>query len=263
MRYIVISLLAVVILFCSCTSRNKDTKSSAWELVWSDEFSGSNLDTTNWNIRTAQPGWVNAELQEYVKKGTIEVNEGLLIITAMKKDSGYISGRINSQGKRVFQYGRIEFRAKLPKGKGTWPALWMLGQNIDKAGWPKCGELDIMEHIGRMQNIVHGTVHNGLASGDHHNTGGLKVNTASEDFHIYAIEWDAEKIRFFINDINYYSYQPEIKNENNWPYDQPFFIIVNFAVGGYWPGFEIEDELLPQTLEVDYVRVYQIELNNR
>ncbi len=257
MRHILILLPAIITFFCSCSPQNRDKNSTAFDLVWSDEFSGSNLDTANWNIRTAQPGWVNAELQEYVKDSTIEVNDGLLVITAKKKGDGYISGRINSQRKREFQYGRVEFRAKLPRGNGTWPALWMLGQNIDEVGWPKCGELDIMEHIGRIQNIVHGTVHNDFASGDHHHTGGLKVNTASDEFHIYAMVWDADKIRFFIDDLNYYTYQPEIKDANNWPYDQPFYIIINFAIGGNWPGFEIEDELLPQTLEVDYVRVYQ------
>ncbi|MDJ0645509.1 MAG: family 16 glycosylhydrolase [Flavobacteriaceae bacterium] len=233
------------------------SEGDSWKLVWSDEFEGNALDTLNWNIREAKPGWVNNELQEYVKHGTIAVTDGNLKITAKKEDSRYISGRIYSKGKREFQYGKMEFRAKLPSGNGTWPALWMLGSNIQEVGWPSCGEIDIMEHIGRLQNIVHGTVHTKRKAGAHPNTGGLKINTASSDFHTYTIEWDQEKILFFIDGFNYYTYAPKEKTAQNWPFDQPFYFIINFAVGGNWPGFDIEDEKLPQSLEVDYVRVFQ------
>ena len=234
-----------------------NTTTSSWRLVWSDEFEGNTLDTLNWNIREAKPGWVNNELQQYVKEGTIKVEEGKLKIIAKKVGDKYMSGRIYSMGKREFQYGKMEFRAKLPTGNGTWPALWMLGENIEDVGWPTCGEIDIMEHVGKLQNIVHGTVHMKSASGSHPFSGGLKVKTASTDFHTYAIEWDEEKIRFFIDDLNYYTYQPEQKTIENWPFNQPFFFIINFAVGGNWPGFDIDDQKLPQQLEVDYVRVYQ------
>ncbi len=237
--------------------RTKKSVESSWKLVWSDEFNGNSLDTLNWNTKEAEPGWVNNELQEYVKEGTVEVKDGNLMITARKEGDKYISGRINSMGKREFQYGKIEFRAKLPTGNGTWPALWMLGNNIKEEGWPTCGEIDVMEHVGKMQNIVHGTVHTKMASGNHPYTGGLKVNTASTDFHQYTVEWDEEKIRFFIDELNYYTYAPEQKTLENWPFDQPFFFIINFAIGGNWPGFDIDDEKLPQTLEVDYIRVYQ------
>ncbi len=246
----------LLINFIKKISKQNSAKDS-WKLIWYDEFEGNTLDTLNWNIREAKPGWVNNELQYYAKQGTIAVNDGKLKIIAKKKGDKYFSGRINSKGKREFQYGRIEFRAKLPEGKGTWPALWMLGSNIEEVGWPTCGEIDIMEHIGKMQNIVHGTIHMKEASGNHPFSGGLKVNTASTNFHNYAIEWDEEKIRFFINDLNYYTYAPDRKTTENWPFNQPFFLIVNFAVGGNWPGFDIEDNKLPQVLEVDYVRVYQ------
>jgi beta-glucanase (GH16 family) len=267
MRIAIINLFTVAycafILSCSQSNTSSQieieatSKTTFQNLVWSDEFDGESLNMENWSIREVEPGWVNAELQRYVKDSTIKVSSGLLFIQARKSQDGYVSGRIYSQGKREFTYGRMEIRAKLPTGKGTWPALWMLGTNIDSVGWPKCGEIDLMEHIGTMQNIVHGTVHNAFASGDHHNTGGLKVNTASTEFHNYAMEWDKDKIKFFIDDLNYYTYQPEVKDANNWPYDQKFYFIINFAIGGYWPGFDIDDTKLPQTLEVDYVRVYQ------
>ncbi|WP_350285798.1 family 16 glycosylhydrolase [uncultured Croceitalea sp.] len=243
--------------FVETNTNSEKGAQKKWKLVWSDEFDGKVLDTLNWNVRVAKPGWVNNELQTYVKTGTITVENGKLIITAKKVGDKYISGRINSQGKREFKYGRMEFRAKLPQGNGTWPALWMLGSNIEEVGWPKCGELDIMEHIGRMQNTVHGTVHNTFAHGSHEHTGSLQVDTVSDTFHVYAIEWTPEKIDFFVDDTHYYTYQPKEKTTENWPYDQPFFFIINFAIGGNWPGFDIDDKVLPQQLEVDYVRVYK------
>ncbi|WP_165395194.1 family 16 glycosylhydrolase [Flagellimonas allohymeniacidonis] len=243
--------------FMKTNADSTTTKQRMLKLAWSDEFNGPALDTLNWNIREAKPGWVNNELQTYVKTGTIAVEDGKLIITARKVGDTYLSGRINSQGKREFQYGRMEFRAKLPSGNGTWPALWMLGSNIGDVGWPTCGELDIMEHIGRLQNKVHSTVHNKMAHGSHNHTGSLEVDTATEAFHVYAMEWNNEKIDFFVDDTLYYTYQPQEKTKENWPYNQPFFFIINFAIGGNWPGFDIDDKVLPQKLEVDYVRVYQ------
>ncbi|WP_106145142.1 glycoside hydrolase family 16 protein [Flagellimonas meridianipacifica] len=261
-RIIVLLALCSYGLHCSSQSipdtiSKRDSVSTSWNLIWSDEFNGSVLDTTNWNIREAKPGWVNNELQTYVKEGTIAVKDGSLVITAKKSGEEYLSGRINSYGKQWFQYGKIEFRAKLPKGNGLWPALWMLGNNIEKVGWPRCGELDIMEHVGKTQNTVYATVHNKMAHGAHEYHGSLEVASASDAFHRYTMYWDAEKIDFYVDDTLSFSYQPLEKTEENWPYDQPFYLIINLAVGGNWPGFDIEDELLPQTLEVDYVRVYQ------
>lgn len=235
-----------------------------WQLIWSDEFDGPAINEENWSFELGDGcpnlcGWGNNELQYYTRDNT-GIVDGKLVITAKKDSIGgkkYSSSRLVTREKQEFQYGRMEFRAKLPDGGGTWPALWMLGSNIQEVGWPQSGEIDIMEHITRMPKIIHGTVHAKATRGTGTNSGGLKVGTYASDFHIYAIEWDAEKIRFFVDDLNYFTYQPKVRNKDTWPFDQPFFFTMNIAVGGNWPGFDIDDEAFPQTMEVDYVRVYE------
>jgi beta-glucanase (GH16 family) len=234
-----------------------------WQLVWSDEFDGPAINEENWSFEIGDGcpnlcGWGNNELQYYTQENA-QIVDGHLVITAQKDSMGgkaYTSSRLVTKGKQEFQYGRMEFRAKVPVEGGVWPALWMLGSNISDVGWPQCGEIDIMEHITRMPYVIHGTIHANATRGTGTNIGGLKVGSAHKEFHVYAIEWDSDKIRFFVDDLNYFTYQPEEKNEDTWPFDQPFFFTMNVAVGGNWPGFDINEEVLPQKMLVDYVRVY-------
>jgi beta-glucanase (GH16 family) len=194
-----------------------------------------------------------------------ELKDGFLHITATKtgdnKQGGYTSTRLSSQYKAEFKYGRIEFRAKMPSGVGTWPALWMLGSNIDQVGWPKSGEIDIMEYVGFQPDTTHSNVHTKFQAGvtDFHMV--IPLETAEEDFHTYGLIWTSNSLDFYIDDPTNITntYAPETKTTENWPFDQPFFIIMNLAVGGSWGGKKGVDETIwPQSMIVDYVRVYQI-----
>lgn len=238
------------------------------KLVWSDEFDkAGSPDPAKWKYDIGGNGWGNNELQFYTDKRpeNARVENGKLIIEARKEDyesRKYTSARLLTQDRVVWKYGRIEAYAKLPKGRGTWPAIWMLGDNIGKAGWPRCGELDIMEHVGYDQGVVHGTAH---TEAYNHVKGTQKegkttVPTASSDFHLYAIEWSDKQISFFVDDTRYYTVERSILGgtEDKWPFDQPFFLILNLAVGGNWGGLQgIDESIWPQRMEVDYVRVYQ------
>jgi len=230
---------------------------TGYSLVWEDNFDGSSLDTLAWNHETAQPGWVNNELQRYTKAENIELNKGELHIIAKKENNEYTSGRINTKGKRAFTYGLVEMKAKIPQGTGTWPALWMLGQNIDTVGWPACGELDIMEHVGKHPNFIHSTIHNNSGYGSSPYTGILQITDPFNEFHIYGMEWTKEFIAFYIDGKLVYHYQPDVKNMDTWPFDKPFFLIFNVAIGGDWGGPVVDDKLFPAAMDVDWVKVYQ------
>ena len=233
-----------------------------YQLVWQDEFSGNEL-SADWKheIGTGSNGWGNNELQYYRKENT-RVEDGFLVIEARKESfSGrsYTSSRIVTMGKEAFQYGRIDIRAKLPKGQGIWPALWMLGANFPTVGWPSCGEIDIMEMIGGQgrENTVHGTVHwdnNGqyASFGDSYS---LAQGTFNEEFHVFSIIWDSQAIRWFVNDVQYNQIDitPASLNE----FKQQFFFIFNIAVGGNWPGSPNSTTSFPQQMYVDFVRVFQ------
>ncbi|MDR4988321.1 MAG: glycoside hydrolase family 16 protein [Bacteroidales bacterium] len=236
-----------------------------WELVWHDEFEGSSIDTGNWvfEIGDGCPnlcGWGNNELQ-YYREQNAWVEEGILTIEARKENFGgrhYTSARMKTQGKQSFQYGRIDIRALLPAGQGIWPALWMLGNDITSAGWPKCGEIDIMEMIGGngRENTVHGTVHWDLNG--HVEAGGsytLPEGTFGDEYHVFSIIWNAHSITWFVNDIQYY--QIDITPNHMTEFHQEFFFIFNVAVGGNWPGNPNETTVFPQQMRVDYVRVFQ------
>jgi beta-glucanase (GH16 family) len=237
-------------------------------LVWADEFDKPGLpDSTKWGYDVGGNGWGNNELEYYTDKRTenARIENGKLVIEARKeayKGSNYTSARLLTKGIAEWKYGRIEAMAKLPKGVGTWPAVWMLGKNIPSAGWPRCGELDIMEHVGFDEGVVHGTIH---CEAYNHNKGTQKgdqisVKNVTNDFHLYAIEWTASQIDFFVDDQKYYSVQKSVlgSTEAQWPFDQPFFLILNVAVGGGWGGQKgVDESIWPQRMEVDYVRVYQ------
>lgn len=244
----------------------KDVSSGGYELVWADEFDGAGINPENWSFEIWQAGRVNNEWQQYVKNpDNYRVQDGLLYITATRtgknEKGGYSSTRLTSNGKKEFLYGRIEFSARMPSGTGTWPALWMLGANIDETGWPGCGEIDIMEYVGFQPDTVHSNIHNLNQSGETDFHMVVPLVTAEEDFHVYGIVWSPDSINFYIDDpgniVNVYA--PETKTDENWPYNNPFFLIMNFAVGGNWGGRKGVDETIwPQSMIVDYVRVYQL-----
>ncbi len=211
-------------------------------------------------------GKVNNEWQKYVENiENYKVENGILSISATKtgenEKGGYTSTRLSSKNKKEFKYGRIEFRAKMPTGKGTWPALWMLGSDHDNAGWPKCGEIDILEYVGYQPNTTHTNIHTQDDFGVTNNKTAINVKTAEEDFHTYGIIWTKDAIKFYVDspDNIKNTYIPKEKNIKNWPFNQPFYLIMNFAVGGNWGGKEgVDKTIWPQTMQVDYVRVYQL-----
>jgi beta-glucanase (GH16 family) len=257
-------LFCTVVLF-SCTD-NKDNSTENYELVWSDEFNGNSINLNNWSFVIWDAGRVNNEWQRYVEDTAYyKVNDGKLYIKAVKtgenEKGGYTSTRLNSKEKQEFKYGRIEFRAKMPYGRGTWPALWMLGSNHDEIRWPKCGEIDVMEYVGYAPDTTHNNVHTQYQYGvtDFHGT--VPLETAEEEFHNYGVIWTKDSIKFYLDtpDNITNTYAPKVKNEDNWPFDQPFYLIMNLAVGGAWGGKKgVDETVFPQTMVVDYVRVYQL-----
>ncbi len=236
---------------------------AGYNLAWNDEFDGTSLNLSDWNyeIGTGSGGWGNNELQYYLEDNTT-VDDGVLIITAKNEtfnQNNYTSSRITTQGKQSFQYGRIDIRAALPKGQGLWPALWMLGNTFSSSGWPACGEIDIMELVGGgagRDDVVYGTVHwddNGHAEYGDNNQ--LSSGTYADEFHVFSIVWDDQAIRWYRDDILYNTIDitPSALSE----FHQEFFFIFNVAVGGNWPGSPDGTTVFPQTMYVDYVRVFQ------
>lgn len=226
-----------------------------YALVWSDEFDETTVDTTKWHFETGGGGWGNHEL-EYYQPDNATIASGNLLITAKKEPVGgmpYTSTRMTTQGKFTQTYGRIEARIKLPMGKGMWPAFWMLGANINTVSWPQCGELDIMEHINAT-NVIYGTMHWNVNG---HVSYGNTTLTTPADYHVYAIEWDANEIRWYVDDTLFQT--GNIKNNINTTdaFHLPFFIILNLAVGGDFPGAIVDEGPLPESMYVDYVRVYK------
>ncbi len=236
------------------------------KLIWQDEFSGNSLSSANWNYETGRGsgGWGNNELQFYKTQNTTVAN-GFLTIEAKREAEGgaqYTSSRLTTQNKFTFQYGRVDIRAKMPKGQGLWPALWMLGENITTVGWPKCGEVDIMEMIGGgagRDNTVHGTLHwdNDGQKADFGGSRPLLVGNLSDRFHVYTITWDANTIKWFMDDIQYHA--ADISSGPMSEFRDDFFFIFNVAVGGDWPGSPDAATVFPQQMNVDYVRVFQPE----
>jgi beta-glucanase (GH16 family) len=241
------------------------------KLVWSDEFNNSGQpDPKKWNYDLGDGcpnvcGWGNNELEYYTSDSrNVRVENGILIIEARKEAKGgkaYTSTRIVSKGKGDWLYGRIEVRAKLPDGLGTWPAIWMLSTDWKYGGWPASGEIDIMEHVGLDPTVVHGTIHTETYN---HGKGTQKegkiiVETAMNEMHIYAINWSRDKIDFFVDDKRYHTVIRDPKEDfRGWPFDQRFHLIMNLAVGGNWGGMKgVDESIWPKRMEVDYVRVYR------
>lgn len=230
-------------------------------LVWEENFNGVELDSTAWNFELGNGcpnlcGWGNNEAQIYTTKNHKLIN-GLLYIDAKKINNIYTSTRITTKAKKEFRYGKIEVKAKLPKGSGLWPAFWMLGSNISEVGWPKCGEIDILEYVGKNQSIVFTSLHTQDSFGNTINTKQTSIEKIEQGFHIYGIDWTAEKIDFFIDKILVYSFKPETKTADSYPFNQPFYFLLNLAIGGNFGGPVINDAVLPQTFIIDYIKVYQ------
>lgn len=263
-RFLVLSLALVAVgrtLGCRA-DQQASASPPAWQLVWHDEFDGAALDTTKWVRETGGNGWGNGELEFYTDRvENARLENGYLVIEARQEALGnqaYTSARLKTQGLGAWKHGRIEARIRIPRGQGMWPAFWMLGDDISQVGWPGCGEIDIMENIGKEPSRVHGTVHGPNYSGAN-GVGGsynLRSGAFADDFHVFAIEWQASGIQWFVDSTLYKTVLPG-DLPGRWVFDHPFFILLNVAVGGYWPGNPDSTTLFPQTMLVDYVRVYQ------
>jgi len=270
-------LIAIIFLasMSSCVSKPKqqnnkpaENSETKYKLVWSDEFDYSGLpDSTKWDYDTEgnDEGWGNYEAQFYTAN-RIEnawVKNGILNVTALKEDfqdKKYTSARLIT--KKYWQYGRFETRAKLPSGRGTWAAIWMMpgGWSFNDGNWPDIGEFDIMEHVGHDAGLIHASAH----SRDYQwqkgtqKTDTIRIADATKEFHTYTWEWSPEVVKAYVDDQLYFEYKNEGLGETKWPYEKPFYLILNVAVGGAWGSMKgIDDEAFPQTMEVDYVRVYQ------
>ncbi|HVV52371.1 MAG TPA: glycoside hydrolase family 16 protein [Polyangia bacterium] len=252
---------------------------AGWTLTWSDEFNGpdgSAADSTKWVYDTGGSGWGNNEL-EYYTSGTANavVQGGNLVITATTANASnytcsypsngpchYTSARLKTLGKFSQQYGRFEARIQMPEGQGLWPAFWMMGDNINTVSWPSCGEIDVMENIGKEPSINHGSMHmpaSGTTTDDQLTgmytlSGGAKLGDA---FHTYAVEWSSSQVAFYVDDMLYETQTKQAATGRTWEFDHPFFILLNVAVGGTWPGSPDSTTTFPQTMKVDWVRVYQ------
>jgi beta-glucanase (GH16 family) len=275
---IVLILLATPLLLISCGSAYSPPPppppSSGYTLVWSDEFNGadgSSPDSSKWTYDTGGKGWGNSELECYTNLAqNAQMKGGNLVITAMNQPGyacndgtfrDYTSARLKTQGLFSQAYGRFEARIRIPKGQGMWPAFWMLGNNVTSVGWPTCGEVDIMENIGREPGTVHGSLHGpSTVSNTSDATAPFSLpagQSFSDDFHLYAVEWEPGTVRFYV-DSNLYSTftQAQWPAGGTWAFDHPFFVILNVAVGGTWPGSPDATTVFPQQMLVDYVRVY-------
>jgi beta-glucanase (GH16 family) len=253
---------------------------SGWKLVWADEFNQAGLpNPAKWNYEV---GFVRNQEAQYYTDARLEnarVTNGCLMIEARKEpfknpayDAGagsddwirsresaaYTSASLTS--KASWKYGRIEVRAKLPSGRGVWPAIWTLGTNIDRVGWPRCGEIDIMEMVGFKPDMIYGHIHTqeSITTKKVRDGTGVRVPGASDGFHVYAVEWDARKMDFFVDRQKYYTYLKPNNSEDSWPFDKPQYLILNLAIGGAWGGAKgIDDAIFPQQFYIDYVRVYK------
>ena len=261
--------VAVSVLSFVLPAAARDKEPKGWTLTWSDEFNqpdGSARDPAKWDYALGGHGWGNQELETYTdRRENSQIVDGKLVITARResftgKDGiarEYTSARLLTRGKFSQQYGRFEARIKIPYGQGIWPAFWMLGESGE---WPDRGEIDVMENIGNEPRIVHGTIHGPGYSGEH-GIGApfaIKRGRFADKFHVFAVEWEPHVIRFYVDKHLYNTITPaKLPAGTKWVYDTPFFILLNVAVGGGWPGYPDATTTFPQTMQVDYVRVYK------
>jgi len=257
--------ISFLLIFTLSFSFSANAQKRTYELVWHDEFNEKTLNTSQWNFVINGKGGGNNELQYYTNSHqNLYLKGGHLFIVARKqshKGKSYTSARINTKGKEMWKYGRFEVRAKLPKGRGTWPAFWLLGEDIGKVGWPACGEVDIMESVGYDPFWNHGSIHTPSSYGSTVNTSKIKVPDGQSRFHVYGVTWTPHKISFYVDDPAkpYYTYDPKIKNASTWPFNKPLFMILNLAIGGNWGGkMGVDNSIFPALMEIDYVRVYKL-----
>ena len=264
----------------SVTLKNDDTKvgfnntgydpppPAGYTLTWSDEFNGTSLDMTAWSAETGDGcpgvcGWGNNELEYYTTPpNNLSFQDGKLIIEAKAEAYGgknYTSSRIKTQGKKFFKFGRIDIRALLPKGKGIWPALWMLPESNVFGGWPRSGEIDLMENIGHEPSRVYGTIHYGPGPGSTQisRNYNLPAGLFNDEFHLFSFEWEQDVMKWYVDGNLFSTVNKADLGANNYPFNENFFFVINLAVGGNWPGAPDANTYFPQFLIVDYVRVYQ------
>jgi beta-glucanase (GH16 family) len=270
-----LSCLAPLGLFLSCSAPSTPPTSNltpAWVLSWSDEFnapSGAAPDPAKWKFDLGGGGWGNQELESYTSRlQNAQLQDGNLVITAQRENytgsdgitREYTSARLLTQGLFSQAYGRFEARIKIPYGQGLWPAFWMLGDDIGSVSWPTCGEIDIMENIGKEPSTIHGSIHGpGFFGANAINAPQtLMSGRFADDFHIYAVEWEPNQIRFYMDAQIYATRTPaELPAGARWVFDHPCFLILNVAVGGGWPGAPDASTVFPQKMLVDYVRVFR------
>lgn len=266
-KLILISLF-ISVCFRSDTPVNKYSQKEQWKLVWHDEFNYKGLpDSSKWNFDTAGNAydWGNQEAQFYTDKDTSNayVDGKSLTITALRKNVGkkkYTSARLTSKNKGDWKYGKLEIRAKVPTGRGTWPAIWMLPTDEKFGGWPKSGEIDIMEYVGWNPDYLFGTVHTESFNHIKNTQRGdsVKVQGLDKAFHIFEVEWNQDSFKFEIDNKPFFTYKKEGNTSQEWPFDERFHLLLNLAIGGSWGGAKgIDDELFPHKFVIDYVRVYQ------
>jgi beta-glucanase (GH16 family) len=258
-------LLACLLACLLCLALLRSSSAQNRQLLWSDEFNGppgSPPDPAKWVYDLGGDGWGNRELEVYTdgRANSYLDGQGHLVIQALQPTPGtFTSARLKTQGKFAFEYGRVEARIRIPYGQGIWPAFWMLGADMQRNAWPACGEIDIMENIGREPDTVHGTVHGPGYSGDRGIGKPFRIATGrfADDYHLYAVEWTPERIDFLVDGQTYHTVTPaSLPAGTKWVYDHPFFVILNVAVGGAWPLNPDKTSVFPQTMLVDYVRVY-------
>ena len=268
----------VIFLLIGCTSQNdmEDSKQlndwdrEGWDIVWQDEFDGESLDINKWSHEVGGHGFGNNELQYYTDDSSNSfIDNGILHIRAKYEPAGigspnnlrnFSSARLRTVGKGDWQYGRIDVKAKIALGQGIWPAIWMLPSDWIYGGWPKSGEIDIMEHVGHDEGRIHGSVH--TESYNHiigtQRTNSKLIENVKTLFHLYSIEWSEQKIDFFIDDTLHFTFKNDFTNDfRTWPFNERFHLLLNVAVGGNWPGPPNNTTVFPQDMEVDYVRVYE------
>ena len=254
-----IFLCTILISLYSCAQEKK------WKLVWSDEFNHTGFpDSTKWTAETGGHGWGNNELQYYTagRKENARVENGLLTIEARKEnwdDMKYTSARLITKNKGDWQYGKIEVKARLPKGLGTWPAIWMLGSTTPLK-WPDDGEIDIMEHVGFNQGFIHASIHS--KKFNHvigtQKTDTIEVKDCSENFHIYTVEWNKDSVKIAVDGNFYFYFANDHTGYGAWPFDNKMHLLLNIAVGGNWGGQKgVAENIWSQKMDIDYVRVYQ------
>ncbi|MEM9685452.1 MAG: glycoside hydrolase family 16 protein [Bacteroidota bacterium] len=251
MKPLYYSIVALVLLSC----KQGET------LLFEADFNTDRLNEVHWNYELGDGcpnlcGWGNNERQIYTREN-VQLRDGKLVIKATRDSTLYRSGRITTKKKVEFQYGTVEVRAKLPVGRGLWPAIWMLGNDIDTNTWPACGEIDIMEYVGKEPHTIYTSLHTPDSYGNTVNSKKTINENIEEGFHVYKTHWTKDAITFYIDEKPVYTFSPEVKNEKTWPFNKPFYIILNLAIGGNFGGPEVDDSIFPAEFIIDYVKVFQ------